>query len=123
MKISLLILGMMRKQISPEANATGRCCFLIGFSQRLQGNPLPGGPIRFMALCSTGALDVDFPPLKAGPKRLLAGAAEAEAASRIDRANANRLAIRVVFIMLILVFSWKVFPFGWVLSVIKHRLQ
>ena len=52
-----------------------------------------------MALCSTGVLDVDFPPEKAGPMRLLAGAAEAEAARTMDRANANRLAIRVVFIM------------------------
>jgi hypothetical protein len=34
---------------------------------------------------------------------LLAGAAEAEAARTMDRANANRLAIRVVFIMWILV--------------------
>jgi hypothetical protein len=56
-----------------------------------------------MALCSTGVLDVDFPPEKAGPMRLLAGAAEAEAARTMDRANANRLAIRVVFILWILV--------------------
>ena len=56
-----------------------------------------------MALCSTGVLDVDFPPEKAGPMRLLAGAAEAEAARTMDRANANRLAIRVVFIMWTLV--------------------
>ena len=34
-----------------------------------------------MALCSTGVLlVVDFPPENAGPMRLLAGAAEAEAA-------------------------------------------
>ena len=64
---------------------------------------MPGGPTRFIALCSTGALEVDFPPEKAGPMRLLAGAAEAEAARTMDRANANRLAIRVVFIMWILV--------------------
>jgi hypothetical protein len=56
-----------------------------------------------MALCSTGVLDVVFPPEKAGPMRLLAGAAEAEAARTMDRANANKLAIRVVFIMWILV--------------------
>lgn len=114
---------MTRKQIGPEANATGRYCFLIRFSQRLQGNPLPGGPTFLIALCSTGVLEVDFPPENAGPMRLLAGAADAEVARAMDRANANRLAIRVVFMMWILVFSWKVFPFGWVLSVIKHRLQ
>ena len=57
-----------------------------------------------MALCSTGVLlVVDFPPENAGPMRLLAGAAEAEAARTMDRAKANRLAIRVVFIMWILV--------------------
>lgn len=52
-----------------------------------------------MALCSTGELDVAFPPEKAGPMRLLAGAAEAEAARTMDSVNANRLAIRVVFII------------------------
>lgn len=63
-----------------------------------------------MDLCTTGELDVELPPEKAGPMRLLAGAAEAEAARMMERVNANRLAILVVFIMWIL--SWKVFPFG-----------
>jgi hypothetical protein len=57
-----------------------------------------------MALCSTGALlVVDDPLVAVGPLRLLAGAAEAEAANRSDRVAANRLAIRVVFITSILV--------------------
>lgn len=66
---------------------------------RVHGKPLPGGPTFLMALCSTGALLlVDVPLETAGPLRLLAGAAEAEAANRSDRVAANRLAIRVVFI-------------------------
>lgn len=57
-----------------------------------------------MALCSTGALlVVDVPLETAGPLRLLAGAAETDAANRSDRVAANRLAIRVVFITWILV--------------------
>lgn len=57
-----------------------------------------------MALCSTGALLVaDFPLEVAGPMRLLAGAAEAEAARARDKVAANRLTIRLVFIMWILV--------------------
>lgn len=52
-----------------------------------------------MALCSTGALLLVEVPLEAEvPLRLLAGAAETEAASKMDRVEANRLAIRVVFI-------------------------
>lgn len=71
---------------------------------RVHGKPLPGGPTFLMALCSTGALRLVEVPLEAaGPLRLLAGAAEAVAAKTRDRAAANRLAIRVVFITWILV--------------------
>ena len=70
-----------------------------------------------MALCSTGALEVDFPPEKAGPMRLLAGAAEADVARTMERANANRLAIRVVFMMWIWLLA--AFPFGWILMVVN----
>jgi hypothetical protein len=46
---------------------------------------------------------LEVPLEKAGPVRLLAGAAETEAANRIDRVVANKLAIRVVFITWILI--------------------
>jgi hypothetical protein len=75
-----------------------------------------------MALCSTGALLVaDFPLEAAGPMRLLAGRAEAEPARAMERVMANRLAIRVVFIV------WfcfvEVSPFGLILVVFEHRLH
>lgn len=53
-----------------------------------------------MTLCTTGVLVV-WPDADAleGPKRLLAGAAEAVAARMMDMAAANKLTMRVVFII------------------------
>lgn len=64
---------------------------------------MPAGPMRFMILCSIGALLADLLPAEllpegAGPMRLLAGTADAVAAITRDRVAASRLVRRVVFI-------------------------
>ena len=51
-----------------------------------------------MESCTTGVLVVWLDALE-GPMRLLAGAAEAVAARMMDMAAANKLMIRVVFMM------------------------
>lgn len=57
-----------------------------------------------MALCTTGVLVVwPVAEVLEGPMRLLAGTAEAVAVRRMDMAAANKLTMRVVFIMWILV--------------------
>ena len=53
-----------------------------------------------MALCTTGVLVVwPVAEVLEGPMRLLAGTAEAVAVRKMDMAAANKLTMRVVFIV------------------------
>lgn len=80
---------------APGIARRGRCPY------RVQTYPFPGGPTRFITLCTTGVLVVlllsmaDLPD----PTRLLAGTAEAVVAKMRDMAAANRLMMCVVFMI------------------------